>query len=188
MGVECAKKEHASWRSTPNVGARLDNYCHPVRTEVVSEAQQEDSMGKGVRASAAGSERNWEPFRERYREGEWRAPIFRDMLADELSTLRSRPTVLDIGCGRGFDDDAGLQRDISAWAGQYLGVEPDPHIALSDCFHAIHRCSLETAPLRKSSVDLAFAVMVLEHLAEPAQFWDKLYHVLRRGGVFWGFT
>jgi hypothetical protein len=30
--------------------------------------------------------------------------------------------------------------------------------------------------------------MVLEHLAQPRHFWDKLFEVLRRGGVFWGLT
>jgi len=29
---------------------------------------------------------------------------------------------------------------------------------------------------------------VLEHFAEPQIFWDKVYNVLRDGGVFWGFT
>jgi hypothetical protein len=30
--------------------------------------------------------------------------------------------------------------------------------------------------------------MVLEHLERPTPFWDKLYHVLVDGGVFWGLT
>ncbi len=38
------------------------------------------------------------------------------------------------------------------------------------------------------SIDVAFAVMVLEHLADPARFWGKLWEVLRPRGVFWGLT
>ncbi len=30
--------------------------------------------------------------------------------------------------------------------------------------------------------------MVLEHIADPGRFWDKLHSVLRDGGIFWGFT
>jgi len=30
--------------------------------------------------------------------------------------------------------------------------------------------------------------MVLEHLENPQVFWDKVYKILRPGGVFWGFT
>jgi hypothetical protein len=37
-------------------------------------------------------------------------------------------------------------------------------------------------------VDVAFAVMVLEHVTRPQEFWDKLFDVLKPGGVFWGFT
>jgi hypothetical protein len=35
---------------------------------------------------------------------------------------------------------------------------------------------------------VAYAIMVLEHLAEPQRFWDKVSAVLAPGGVFWGLT
>jgi SAM-dependent methyltransferase len=96
--------------------------------------------------------------------------------------------VVDIGCGRGFDDDLKLQESIAAAAGTYIGVEPDPDIALGPYFHEEHRSLFEDAAIEPESVDVAFAVMVLEHLPDPARFWDKLHAVLRPGGVFLGFT
>jgi SAM-dependent methyltransferase len=130
------------------------------------------------------------PYTERYRNGEWRAPIFRDMILADMEILGPRQslTLLDIGCGRGFDDDPGLQSSLAREAGWYVGVEPDPSMPLAGVINQAYRCPFEDAPISPSSVDLAFAVMVLEHLQSPGLFWNKLAMVLRPGGIFWGFT
>lgn len=132
----------------------------------------------------------WTPYLERYHRGEWRGPVFRDLvLADAKAITQSRGlTFLDIGCGRGFDDDATLQRTLATAAASYVGVEPDAGIALQPIFTTVHHCPFEDAPIPPASVDIAFAVMVLEHLAEPQRFWDKVHEVLADGGIFWGFT
>ena len=57
-----------------------------------------------------------------------------------------------------------------------------------DHFAEVHRCTLEEWPLAAGSIDLAYAVMVLEHLSRPQPFWDKLFDVLADGGIFWGLT
>ena len=114
--------------------------------------------------------------------------MFRDMVLDDLAAMPAGATVLDIGCGRGFDDDLRLQEQIAAATGSFIGVEPDPLIPVGAYFKEVHRTTLENAPLAPESIDLAYAVMVLEHLPEPRVFWDRLHEVLRRGGVFWGFT
>jgi SAM-dependent methyltransferase len=105
------------------------------------------------------------------------------MVLSEMKSLAAAPAILDIGCGSGFDDDLKLQQRIIAAAGQYVGVDPDA----GEGMH-FHRTLFENAPLPPDSIDLAFAVMVLEHIADPALFWQKLYSVLRDGGIFWGFT
>jgi SAM-dependent methyltransferase len=130
----------------------------------------------------------WGAYLERYRANRWRSPLLRDMILDDLGALPPGASVLDIGCGRGFDDDLKLQEQIAAASGTYVGVEPDPDIPVGAYFHQVHRTVLEEAPLAEGSVDLAFAVMVLEHLGEPQPFWDKVHSVLRGGGIFWGFT
>jgi SAM-dependent methyltransferase len=137
------------------------------------------------------SEQQWISYTERYRKGEWRSTIFRDMVLSDLSGLTQKNdmlSILDIGCGHGFDGSSDLQRMIAHMAADYIGVEPDPEIALDDTFTQKFRCTFEDAPLEKDSVDIAFAVMVLEHLDKPEAFWEKLNVVLKKGGVFWGFT
>ncbi len=130
----------------------------------------------------------WAGYVERFRRGEWRDRIFHDMV---LEDARARPwprTVLDIGCGRGFDGNLEFQESVAADADRYVGVEPDTSVEPAGCFTETYRCLFEDAPLAPGSVDVAFAIMVLEHLAEPQRFWDKLYEVLADGGVFWALT
>ncbi len=55
-------------------------------------------------------------------------------------------------------------------------------------FTQSHRCRFEEAEIELETIDLAFAVMVLEQFKDPARFWHKLHCVLKKGGVFWGFT
>lgn len=73
-------------------------------------------------------------------------------------------------------------------AGRFVGVEPDTSVAPGAYFGAVHACALEDAPIEPNSVDVAYAIMVLEHLADPRPFWDKVWRALRPGGVFWGLT
>lgn len=127
-------------------------------------------------------------LRARYESGTWRAPIFRDMVLADVQAAGPAATVLDIGCGHGFDGDVRLQRSLAAAAGRYVGVEPDADIEVADCFAEVHRSIFEDATISPRSVNVAFAVMVLEHLPEPSLFWAKLRDVLAPGGVFWGFT
>ncbi len=131
---------------------------------------------------------NWTPYLERYRRGEWRARIFRDMILADAAEKGGPLTFADIGCGHGFDGDFRLQKQLAEHAHAYLGIEPDPAIELQDCITHRYRNFFEDAPLAPSTVDLAFAVMVLEHLPNPQLFWDKVHEVLVDGGVFWGFT
>ena len=130
----------------------------------------------------------WAPYIARYRSGEWRDRIFLDMVLADARRLGPSPTILDIGCGEGLDGDLPLQRKVAEAAGRFIGIEPDPSVALGDHFTETHRCQFEQAPLAAASIDLAYAVMVLEHLPRPQAFWDNLFEVLVDGGVFWGLT
>lgn len=131
---------------------------------------------------------DWSAYRDRFKRGEWRAPIFRDLILDDMRARQRPLTVLDIGCGCGFDRDIRLQKSIAADADRYIGIEPDPEILIEPIFSALHRCRFEDAPVPPASIDVAFAVMVLEHIAEPKPFLSKLANVLADNGVFWGFT
>jgi SAM-dependent methyltransferase len=130
----------------------------------------------------------WGEYVERFRRGEWRDRIFHDMVLED-ARRRPRPrTVLDVGCGRGFDGNLEFQASLARAADRYVGIEPDAEVEPAPCFTETHRCLFEDAPLAPGSVDVAFAIMVLEHLAEPQRFWDKLHEVLAVGGVFWALT
>jgi SAM-dependent methyltransferase len=133
----------------------------------------------------------WTPYLRRYAEGEWRAPIFRDMVLADVQRLGQEKeglSILDIGCGGGFDGNLKLQHSIAQAARNYIGIEPDTEIALNDIFTTVHQCSFEDSAIEPHSVDIAFAVMVLEHIENPELFWNKVQEILRPGGVFWGFT
>jgi SAM-dependent methyltransferase len=134
------------------------------------------------------SANRWGAYIERYQRGEWRDSIFRDIITAEARRLSRLPTLLDIGCGRGFDAHIGLQQSLVSVAGHYIGIEPDETVTPAGFIPEVHRCLLEEATIDPESVDVAFAVMVLEHLPKPQGFWDKLHKVLKPGGVFWGVT
>ena len=133
----------------------------------------------------------WHQYIRRYKDGEWRGLIFRDMILDDLlrlENLNGKLTLLDIGCGCGFDSDERLQLSLSQHAGKYIGVEPDLEIELRNIFSKTYRCPFEDAQIDQESIDIGFAVMVLEHFKKPEIFWDKIHKILKKGGVFWGFT
>lgn len=125
---------------------------------------------------------------QRYTAGEYRSRVFADVILRELAALGPNCTVLDIGCGGGFDGDLPLQRRIADAAGRFVGIEPAGDVTPASCFHEVHRALLEEAPIAPGSIDLAYAVMVAEHVAAPAAFMASLARVLRKGGVFWAFT
>src|SRR5262245_43085799 len=125
---------------------------------------------------------------QRYREGTCRDRIVHDLILADAARLGRRLTFLDIGCGKGFDTDIPLQQALVRAATHYIGIEPDVSVTLGDYIKDVRRCLFEQADLPPHSVHLAFAIMVLEHLADPQPFWNKLHEVLVPGGVFWALT
>jgi SAM-dependent methyltransferase len=125
---------------------------------------------------------------ERFRAGTWRDRILHDLILADAARLGNSLTFLDIGCGKGFDTDLPLQQNLVRAAGTYIGIEPDPSVTPGEHIKDVRRCFFEEVDLPRGSVHVAFAVMVLEHLADPQPFWDRLHEVLADGGVFWGMT
>lgn len=124
---------------------------------------------------------------ERYQRGEWRTPIFRDLILADI-VERKPAVVLDIGCGSGFDGEPAVSRSLAEHSCRYIGIEPDESVAKPDFVTEMHRSIFESAALQPASVDVAFAVMVLEHIKDPKPFMVAVSRVLKPGGVFWGFT
>jgi len=124
----------------------------------------------------------------RYREGTCRDRVLHDLIMADADRLGRPLTVVDIGCGKGFDTDIPLQQSLVRAATHYIGIEPDEAVTPGDYIKDVRRCFFEQAELPPNSVHLAFAVMVLEHLEDPQPFWDKLHEILVPGGVFWALT
>jgi ubiquinone/menaquinone biosynthesis C-methylase UbiE len=110
-------------------------------------------------------------------------------LADEISSRLSRPGErwLDIGCGTGH-----LAAKLSRSGRLVTGVDHDPvmieyaaRMFLNDpatdqlSFVAADACHL---PLGDESVDGVVATSLAGCLSFPAQFFQEVYRVLRRGG------
>jgi SAM-dependent methyltransferase len=136
-------------------------------------------------------DQQWAVYQKRYLEGEMRALILGDIIradAEKLGKERGKLSLLDIGCGSGFDCDPKLQESLAQMSAEYIGVEPDLDIQLGNFFGSTFRCRYEEAPIKENSIDIAFSVMVLEHFENPRVFWEKTYKILKPGGVFWGFT
>jgi SAM-dependent methyltransferase len=133
---------------------------------------------------------DWSMWLTRLRSTEWRTPIFFEIVSREISTRTgaTRPTVLDIGCGLGFDTEVRYQQALSTQAGRFIGIEPDPAIDPPKLFSEVYHTTLEEAPIAPASVDVAYAVMVLEHVADPGAFWSRLHELLAPGGVFVAFS
>src|SRR5262245_16532038 len=100
-------------------------------------------------------ERVWSNYLARYRGGEWRDRIFRDMILDDLRNMVPKPTLLEIGCGEGLDGSIPLQRSLTDTAGRFIGIEPDSQVCLGEHFTEAHSYLFEDAALKDGSVDLA---------------------------------
>jgi SAM-dependent methyltransferase len=96
----------------------------------------------------------------------------------------SRLRIVDVGCGPGF-----LLRCFARWfqGAELIGVDQSQallQIAQTRCqkMKALlgDACAL---PLADGSADVAFALHVVEHLAQPREFFAEARRVLRPGGL-----
>lgn len=104
--------------------------------------------------------------------------------------LPSDGVALDIGCGRGTqsEDPVKLRRELRILRGhclQVIGIDVDEAAASNESIDQFRLLDAEEAhwPIDPSSVDLALADFVLEHVAEPGMFFAECRRVLRPGGI-----
>ncbi|MBO0768211.1 MAG: class I SAM-dependent methyltransferase [Solirubrobacterales bacterium] len=96
---------------------------------------------------------------------------------------------LDIGCGRGaqIEDDVRVRRDLRVLRGRcarVIGIDVDPAAATNQFVDEFRMIGQDLRwPVDDTSVDLAVADFVVEHIAEPDHFFSEAARVIRPGGV-----
>jgi SAM-dependent methyltransferase len=120
-----------------------------------------------------------------YRNISERRLVFAKMIVDQLKSIPSETTVLDIGCGRGIARDNLWQWAIRPYANQYWGIEPDPSVVPdTGLFDQTQTALMEPAKLPECSIDVAYSWMVMEHVEKPVEFCESLYRALKPGGTY----
>lgn len=107
---------------------------------------------------------------------------FTDLL---LATPGLKGRVLDIGCG------GDLPRALSVLRGHFGsldGCDPDSIVLKHPLLHQRWHGCFETSAVPADSYDMAYAYNVLEHVAIPEPFFEKVCACLKSNGVFWGLT
>lgn len=94
--------------------------------------------------------------------------------------------VLDVGAGA---NRSGALTPLTRKAVHLVGVDPDPAIERNGHLQERHRTSLERfAEDHPAEFDAAFAVYVVEHVADPEAFMAACSRVLKPGGAFYALT
>lgn len=116
-----------------------------------------------------------------------RVRMFARLVRKELEGRESPVRALDIGCGEGLSvgkDSVNYLRAIHEKTDELWGVEPDPSIEPSHgLFTNFQHALLEDAELPDDYFDVAYSFMVMEHVADPVSFLNKVKKSLKPGGV-----
>ena len=103
-------------------------------------------------------------------------------LLDWCKNLPENARIIDIGCGDGFHLE--LLRDFGSKSWTLEGVDADARaVSVAEKKNLkVHRGLLENLNLSPASYDLAFLIMTIEHVADPAQLLRDVRTILKPGG------
>ena len=103
----------------------------------------------------------------------------------EFLTARPEPrAALDIGCGEGLGQSGAFLTPIRDAVADLQGLEPDPNVEVDDRFDRVERALMEDADLPENHFDVAYAMLVMEHVADPERFMAAVHRCLKPGGAF----
>jgi SAM-dependent methyltransferase len=114
--------------------------------------------------------------------------------------LTPTATVVDYGCGRGAygNDRIPFRRSLrilKGKAGRVIGLDVDPYAAQNPFVDEFHLLECVPWPLPAGCAQLVVCDNVLEHLAEPAEFFGEATRILAPGGTLclrtpnaWGYV
>jgi len=98
-----------------------------------------------------------------------------------LQAPQRQGRVLDIGCGDDFPEGLACLR---GQLGPLDGVDPDPAIVRHPHLQRRWQSPLESSAVPNGSYSMAYAYNVVEHVANPRPFLEKVHALLEPGGVF----
>ena len=116
------------------------------------------------------------------------------------SMIASDTVVLDVGCGRGAgaDDPVRARREARRFKGRarhVIGIDVDPAAATNSLIDEFRHIGAERWPIDEASIDLVVVDNVLEHIANPDDFFGNVRRVLRKRGCIclrtpnvWGYV
>jgi SAM-dependent methyltransferase len=101
--------------------------------------------------------------------------------------LPSDGIALDVGCGRGTQDDdpVAVRRDLRILRGrckQVIGIDVDSAGSGNRFIDEFRPIAGPTWPVDDASVDLMLADFVVEHVADPDAFFAQAARVIKPGG------
>lgn len=103
--------------------------------------------------------------------------------AELARRLPAAGRVLDLGCGANHDLARYRTKTREVW-----GTDFEAHAELqhADWFRPLHPDG--SIPFPDETFDAVASIMVMEHVADPAAYFNEITRVLRPGGVFIGHT
>jgi SAM-dependent methyltransferase len=101
--------------------------------------------------------------------------------------LTPQSVVLDVGCGRGAygEDKVRFRRELRILKGKcrkVIGIDLDPAGEKNPYVDEFRRIEGERWPVESETVDVCLSDNVLEHVADPDQFFSECRRVLKPGG------
>lgn len=93
--------------------------------------------------------------------------------------------VVEVGAGAGLCKHV---QKIKESAAKLIGVDPSRNIFKNPYVDEKIVSYFEEAPIDDDSVDVIYSIYVMEHIAKPEIFFNKVYKTLRKGGKMFFIT
>jgi len=99
-----------------------------------------------------------------------------------LKHVDASSRVLDLGAGSGWNPKYDTR--LKGRCRQVVGLDVDPRMKDNPRLDHAVLGDITAVPLADQTFDVAFSMMVLEHLPEPARCAAEVYRILKPGGYF----
>ena len=96
--------------------------------------------------------------------------------------------IVDVGCGRGAygEDPLPFRRNLRILRGKaqkVIGIDVDPQAAANPFIDEFHCIAGARWPVGSATADICLSDNVLEHVADPEQFFSECSRLLKPGGM-----